>query len=292
MSEALNGWTVRPSKYGVTITAPSGAGAEIRNPATECVFGDNPVLWDFLQAYMQSTRAALSDTGEDAHTDDTAVDAFASAMKEKLAKSREKGRGGWDSPECEDEYLAELLAEHVRKGNDGNFVDVANFAMMLHMRKAPPNVMPSAFSLDPTAAVVGSMVESYACIATAPEHIYLCVSDDLADSRLPFPDEAIADITWSRDAAVNCTVIYERADLRHNAITSLRAETGNLQSRIADLERQLSKARAEVKQAGARVLMNMADKIASTNRPTIAGWIVAQMAAQIREEAARLQEEG
>ena len=98
---------------------------------------------------------------------------------------------------------------------------------------------------DTTAAVVGSMVESYACIATAPEHIYLCVSDDLADSRLPFPDEAIADITWSRDAAVNCTVIYERADLRHNAITSLRAETGNLQSRIADLERQLSEADTE-----------------------------------------------
>lgn len=30
------------------------------------------------------------------HTDDAAVDRFAAAMKAKLAKAREKGRGGWD----------------------------------------------------------------------------------------------------------------------------------------------------------------------------------------------------
>lgn len=36
------------------------------------------------------------DTQDDLHSDDLAVDCFAASMKAKLAKSREKGRGGWD----------------------------------------------------------------------------------------------------------------------------------------------------------------------------------------------------
>lgn len=79
------------------------------------------------------------------HPDDAAVDQFAQVMKAKLAKARAKGRSGWDDPaQCSPEYLADLLAGHVRKGNDGNFVDVANFAMMLHQRDAAPSVMPDA----------------------------------------------------------------------------------------------------------------------------------------------------
>lgn len=60
------------------------------------------------------------------HPDDTAVDRFAAAMKAKLNKKRQEGRGGWQSMTAE--QLSALLHEHVRKGDP---VDVANLAMML-----------------------------------------------------------------------------------------------------------------------------------------------------------------
>ena len=68
------------------------------------------------------------------HSDDEAVDRFSVAMKEKLAKSRAKGRGGWDDhAQCTVEFLSQLLVEHVAKGDP---VDVANLAMMLHQRSS------------------------------------------------------------------------------------------------------------------------------------------------------------
>lgn len=60
------------------------------------------------------------------HPDDAAVDRFAATMKEKLAKSREKGRGGWET--CTPFDLSRMLHEHVSKGDP---IDVANFCMML-----------------------------------------------------------------------------------------------------------------------------------------------------------------
>mgnify|MGYP001761385437 CR=1 FL=1 len=67
-----------------------------------------------------------------AHPDDAAVDAFAAAMKEKLAAARAKGRGGWngDEPGMR-QRLSDMLRAHVEKGDPR---DVANFAMFLHQR--------------------------------------------------------------------------------------------------------------------------------------------------------------
>lgn len=77
------------------------------------------------------------------HPDDAAVDAFAAAMKAKLAKKRGEGRGGWRM--CSAGYLSRLLREHVEKGDP---VDVANLAMMLHqngqrIEPAEPMKVPS-----------------------------------------------------------------------------------------------------------------------------------------------------
>lgn len=66
------------------------------------------------------------------HPDDEAVDAFAAAMKEKLAKKRSEGRSGWnDHSLCSQALLSQMLHDHCDKGDP---VDVANFAMMLHQR--------------------------------------------------------------------------------------------------------------------------------------------------------------
>jgi hypothetical protein len=69
------------------------------------------------------------------HPDDAAVDAFAEAMKLKLARAREKGRGGWDeeTPGMQ-RHLSNLLRAHVEKGDP---VDVANFCMFLYHRGEP-----------------------------------------------------------------------------------------------------------------------------------------------------------
>jgi hypothetical protein len=69
---------------------------------------------------------------QEPHPDDLAVDAFAEAMKQKLAKKREQGYSGWwDKAECPTEFLIEKLIEHVRKGDP---VDMANFCMFLFSR--------------------------------------------------------------------------------------------------------------------------------------------------------------
>jgi len=76
------------------------------------------------------------------HPDSAAVDRFAYEMKMKMAASRDKGRSGWDDKtRCTDRHLASLLVKHLTKGNPGTFVDIANFAMMLHQRSANPRAL-------------------------------------------------------------------------------------------------------------------------------------------------------
>ncbi|WP_051246237.1 hypothetical protein [Thioalkalivibrio sp. ALE19] len=88
---------------------------------------------------------------ETRHTDDLAVDRFARAMKRKLAKAREKGRGGWDDPDqCSGEMLARMLVEHLYKGNPGNLEDIANFAMMMHQRGEDPEQLAEAVRTLPS----------------------------------------------------------------------------------------------------------------------------------------------
>ncbi len=80
-----------------------------------------------------------------AHPDDIAFDKFAIACKAKLSQARKKGRKGWDDPiVCSHKKLADLLMQHLVKGNLGTFEDIANFAMMLHQRGASPEVLAAA----------------------------------------------------------------------------------------------------------------------------------------------------
>lgn len=69
------------------------------------------------------------------HADDVAVDRFAAAMKEKLAKKRADCFGGWDDPEvCHIDYLMHLLAEQIHSRAVIDPVDIGNFAMMIFNR--------------------------------------------------------------------------------------------------------------------------------------------------------------
>lgn len=48
--------------------------------------------------------------------------------------------------------------------------------------------------------------------ASAPERIFLCVSNDSESFDLPFPFGADAEVTWCEDPAVAVNVPYVRAD--------------------------------------------------------------------------------
>lgn len=47
---------------------------------------------------------------------------------------------------------------------------------------------------------------------TAPERIWLCLSDEEGDESMPFP-RGTGEVTWAEDAVVHVTVEYLRADL-------------------------------------------------------------------------------
>lgn len=74
----------------------------------------------------------LAHTAVNQHPDDEAVDRFAAAMHAKMAQARAKGKEGWDDPErCSVDKLKALL--HYANCH-GEWVDVANYAMMLWAR--------------------------------------------------------------------------------------------------------------------------------------------------------------
>lgn len=61
---------------------------------------------------------------------------LSSKMKEKLQKARDKGRGGWWNREtCSISHLYDLYHEHTQKHNEGNQIDVCNFAMFIWFRE-------------------------------------------------------------------------------------------------------------------------------------------------------------
>lgn len=73
--------------------------------------------------------------------DEYAVSMFATAIRQKLQRSRDKGRGGWI--DCDENVLLNGFAEHALKGNENNLLDLATFLMFMWVRgiddaKIPP----------------------------------------------------------------------------------------------------------------------------------------------------------
>ncbi len=99
-----------------------------------------------------------------ANLDNRAVSSFSYAMRVKLAAKRLEGRGGWqDKEQCSNEYLSQLLREHVEKGDP---VDVANFAMMLHQRgeRISPSPVPIVMGVKPLEWTTAALQHSYGLV--------------------------------------------------------------------------------------------------------------------------------
>lgn len=69
------------------------------------------------------------------------------------------------------------------------------------------------------------MIDPHASIdtvtATAPERIWLQVSDDSIDREVEFPWQH-EDVTWCQDSTLACEVEYIRADLAQQYLDHLR----------------------------------------------------------------------
>lgn len=92
-----------------------------------------------------ATHWSVRPAPDRAHADDLAVDQFAAMMKAKLAKSRAKGRAGWQAASAG--MLSAMLREHVEKGDP---LDVAIFSMMLTLIGG--EIKPAEAANDPRAA--------------------------------------------------------------------------------------------------------------------------------------------
>ncbi|WKV29320.1 hypothetical protein vBPaeMP1420_75 [Pseudomonas phage vB_PaeM_P1420] len=73
--------------------------------------------------------------------DEYALSMFATAIRQKLQRSRDKGRGGWI--DCDEDVLINGFSEHALKGNENNLLDLATFLMFMWVRgiddaKIPP----------------------------------------------------------------------------------------------------------------------------------------------------------
>lgn len=71
--------------------------------------------------------------------DDLAVDLLALRIKRRLAEMRDKGKSGWDSEECSNEYLSKLLQANVDSGDP---IDVAAYCAFISARSE--TIMPKA----------------------------------------------------------------------------------------------------------------------------------------------------
>lgn len=70
------------------------------------------------------------------HPDDHAIDEFAKAMRARMAEKRLAGRQGWE--ECDPDDLGLRLLRAIA---DGDPIDIANYAMMLHALGAGADCM-------------------------------------------------------------------------------------------------------------------------------------------------------
>ncbi|WP_217468785.1 hypothetical protein, partial [Staphylococcus aureus] len=80
------------------------------------------LLAELLQLLLPEDDALIAQ-------DECAVSMFATAIRQKLQRSRDKGRGGWI--DCDEDILINGFAEHALKGNENNLLDLATFLMFM-----------------------------------------------------------------------------------------------------------------------------------------------------------------
>ena len=179
-----------------------------------------------LQALRDARTALTGDRATD--FDNDAVYQFSKLMKDKMAKSRAKGRKGWNDPtQCSPDFLRHLLYEHIYKGDP---VDVANLCMMLRHYDEPTTPKPE----DDLRLLHTEAAEAIRALAPASA---LAELQALRDER----DVAI-DSATQQDALRKATLATMR---------SISAENEDLRTELATLRAQVERLRAAAEPLGA-----------------------------------------
>ncbi len=154
--------------------------------------------------------------GELHHNDDVVAAMFSMAMREKLAKKRADGRGGWDDKDiCTEGFLNKMLCGHIEKGDP---VDVANFAMMLWYRNEKTSI----------AAHDAKVIE---------RETQRCI--EAVEAEPEYPDEAPPELM----KYINQCIENKDADhMLHMMRHSVRLTKSEIINRIRGLETQQAKA--------------------------------------------------
>ena len=136
-----HGWIIDPPSGAPWVAYEGSPAGELMQAlaASAPTLGDSEAIRDAAMRTVQAMgyeyaggerwRPSFS-FGE--RRDDVAVDAFARAMKVKMAEAHAKGRSGWEDMNPSD--LSRMLRTHVEKGDP---LDVANYGMMLWHHGAP-----------------------------------------------------------------------------------------------------------------------------------------------------------
>jgi hypothetical protein len=72
---------------------------------------------------------------------------------------------------------------------------------------------------------------------TAPETIWLQVSDDELDCAEPFPSDDPEGVTWCATSVLSCEVKYVRADTLAPLLAEIRRLDGLLDDQVEGMER-------------------------------------------------------
>lgn len=132
MQEFDEGCLIAPEAQGLTDAADTLANG-LKMQVGFLAGGSDSYIHAMNEAFADIDKLRdLATPKHGAHPDESAVDAFAEAMKEKLEAARAKGRDGWQG--CTPDELSRMLREHVEKGDPR---DVANFCMFLWHMDAP-----------------------------------------------------------------------------------------------------------------------------------------------------------
>lgn len=116
---------------------------KVLQPALRQFRHNTPGEEGFVFAYDMKTveeilSSLLPETEGDVY-DNQAVDMFAVALKVKMHRSRMKGRSGWQHREqCPTDMLMRDMAEHLLKGNEGTWEDVATYCLFMWARGDNP----------------------------------------------------------------------------------------------------------------------------------------------------------
>jgi hypothetical protein len=142
------------------------------------------------QSAEQDERAGL------VHLDDWWVDLFAKEMKDKLAKARDKGRGGWQ--DCAPESLSHMLREHVDKGDPR---DVANFCMFLWALRSPISAATKSTATQQAQTQVALTDEQISIVRRLHMHLEAGrFANGVSHDRMATYAEALGAILRSMDA--------------------------------------------------------------------------------------------